>query len=156
MGDGKGHKQLKDCIIELGKHIETNYVLTIQYHGFVKNPTRWTNEFLEFSYIGAPWPIVSNAYMANDGTNVRVGNGGFSLRDSNVLNLPKKMGWHLREEQGWKNEDGQICYYWRKEMLENGIKYAPVEVAAKFSYENPVPENLGIKTFGFHRNHPNE
>jgi hypothetical protein len=40
-------------------------------------------------------------------------------------------------------------------MLENGIKYAPIEVAAKFSYENDVPENMHIKEFfGFHRNYP--
>jgi len=37
--------------------------------------------------------------------------------------------------------------------LENGINYPPVEVAARFSYENPVPENDygNISTFGFHR-----
>jgi hypothetical protein len=39
-------------------------------------------------------------------------------------------------------------------MLDLGIKYAPVEVAAKFSYENPVKENKfgNIPTFGYHRN----
>jgi len=40
-------------------------------------------------------------------------------------------------------------------MLENGIKYAPIEVAAKFSYENDVPENKDIKDFfGFHKHDP--
>jgi hypothetical protein len=39
-------------------------------------------------------------------------------------------------------------------MLDNGIKYAPLDVACKFSYENTIPENIGIKPFGFHRNMP--
>jgi len=64
------------------------------------------------------------------------------------------MGWEVREEQGWKNEDGNICCYYRKEMLENGIKYAPLEVAVKFSYENTIPENVGVTPFGFHRYTP--
>jgi hypothetical protein len=142
----------KYMFLDLGKHINTSHMLYVQAHSWIVNPNLWTNEFLEFSYIGAPWKIVENSYMANDGTISRVGNGGFSLRDSRLLNLPKKMGWGLREEQGWLNEDGNICCYYRKEMLDNGIKYAPLEVACKFSYENTIPENIGIKPFGFHRN----
>jgi hypothetical protein len=120
------------------------------------NPELWNNRWLEWDYCGAPWPVVENSYMANDGTRALQGNGGFSLRSKKICELPSKMKWELREEQGWKNEDGNICCYWRKEMLENGIKYAPVNVSSIFSYENPVIENnFGrIKTFGFHRNIP--
>ena len=144
--------------LELGSYIQTSYCLYIQDHAKILDYTLWNDEWLQYSYIGAPWAIVPNAYMANDGTRSRVGNGGFSLRKSDVMNIPKENHWYLREEQGWKNEDGQICCYWRKEMLENGIRYAPIEVAAKFSYESPVKENNygKIKTFGFHRNAPKD
>lgn len=142
--------------INLFNHVKTPYALLIQHDGYVINYKKWSNEFLEYDYIGAPWMWMSNSYICYDtGEHVRVGNGGFSLRSSKLLRLPKEKGWYLKEEQGWKNEDGNIACYWRKEMLENGIKYAPVEIAARFSYENDVPENLNIKEFfGFHKNDP--
>jgi len=112
----------------------------------------WKDEWLEYDYLGAPWGIVPNTYIANNGETVRVGNGGFSLRSKFLMDLPFNQGFRLRSEQGWQNEDGNICCYYRKEFLKLGIKYAPVEVAAEFSFENVCVENYGRKTFGFHRN----
>jgi len=139
------------AFIHWGDHVETKFALCIQYDGFIIYPNKWSDEFLRFDYIGSPWPVVENTYMANDGTRSRVGNGGFSLRSQLLMRTPKKMGWELREEQGYKNEDGQISCYWKKEFLDLGIKYAPVEVAARFAYENEVPENQNVKPFGFHK-----
>lgn len=139
---------------EMGKHVQTSHCLTIQDHARVLNFSAWRDSWLEYSYIGSPWPIVENSYMANDGTRSRVGNGGWSLRSSYLLNLPKIYDLPLREEQGWKNEDGQICCYYKKEFLNWGIKYAPLDIAVKFGFENIVPENIGIKPFGYHRNLP--
>jgi hypothetical protein len=140
--------------LELGKHVETSHCLYIQHHAFIINPELWNDNWLQYDYIGAPWEVIPNIYIANNGETVRVGNGGFSLRSKKLLDLPKKMGWDLRQEQGWYNEDGNICCYYRKEMLENGIKYAPIEIASVFSFENFVPENIGLDYFGFHRNFP--
>jgi hypothetical protein len=142
----------KFMLLELGNHINTEFCLVIQYDSGVIRPEVWDNNWLSFSYIGAPWPIVENTYIANNGEVARVGNGGFSLRDRIVLDTPRKYGWGLRQEQGYFSEDGNICCYWRKEFLELGIRYAPVEVAAYFSFENEVPENQNVKTFGFHKN----
>ena len=116
----------------------------------------WNNDWLQYDYIGAPFPISENAYWANNGERVRVGNGGFSLRSRKLLEMPLKNNWKLRQEQGFFNEDGNVCCYWRKEFLEEGIKYAPLELAVKFSFETPVQENdFGkTRTFGFHRNLP--
>jgi hypothetical protein len=156
---GREIKEINDfneyMFMSFGNHIETSHCLYVQHHAFVISPEIFNIKWLKYDYIGAPWPIVENAYIANTGERVRQGNGGFSLRSKKLLDLPKKMGWYLREEQGWANEDGNICCYWREEMLENGINYAPVEIAAKFAYENPVPENNygNMKTFGFHRNY---
>jgi len=136
---------------KLYKHVDTEYCLTIQYHAWIATSSLWTNEFLNYDYCGAPWKIIDGAYMANDGTRSRVGNGGLSMRSKRLLSLPEQKGWNLRSEQGWKNEDGNICCYYKKEFLEEGIKYAPVELAAQFSYENPVPENQGVPSFGFHK-----
>ena len=140
--------------LELGSYIQTSYCLYIQDHAKILDYTLWNDEWLQYSYIGAPWAIVPNAYMANDGTRSRVGNGGFSLRKSDVMNIPKENHWYLREEQGWKNEDGQINCYWKKEFLDLGVKYAPIEVAVHFSFETPMLENYNVKSFGYHRNLP--
>jgi hypothetical protein len=139
--------------LELWKHIDTEFALIQQYDSCVLWETEWKDSWLEWDYIGSPWPIVENSYMGNDGTRSRVGNGGFSLRHKKLLQIPYRNGWGLRSEQGYASEDGNICCYWKKEMLKEGIKYAPVEIASHFSFENYVPENENIiKTFGFHKN----
>lgn len=47
-------------IKELNKYIETDYVLIVQYDGFILNPKAWMDEFLEYDYIGAPWWYTDN------------------------------------------------------------------------------------------------
>ena len=146
----------KFVFLDLGKHIETSHCLMVQDHGYVISPEMWVNEWLDLDYLGCAWAVVPNTYMANNGERVRNGNGGFSLRSKKLLDLPKKMGWYLREEQGWKNEDGNVTCYWRKEMLEQGINYGSLADAVDFGYEKPMMENnYGRKKFfGFHRNFP--
>lgn len=139
---------------ELYKYIDTDFALTIQDHAYVLHPDVWDNEWLTYDYLGGLWLYKKDAYIANTGEHVRNGNGGFSLRSKKLMELPSVMGWGMREEQGFKNEDGQINCYWRKEMLGQGIRYAPTEASARFSYENLMSENYGIKPFGFHRNFP--
>jgi len=139
--------------LETGKHIETSHALHVHHHAWVINSEMWDDEWLQYDYIGAPWKVIENTYIGNDGTVARVGNDGFSLKSKKLLDIPKQNNFHLRSEQGYFNVDGQCCCYWRKEMLELGIKYASVEVAAKFSYENEVPENQNdLVPFGFHKN----
>jgi len=141
---------------ELHQYVDTSHCLVIQYDSWVLNPELWDNDWLQYDFCGAPWEWRTNSYLTDGGERVRVGNGGFSIRSRILLSAPKKLGLELEQRQGYWNEDGNICCYWRKEFLEFGIKYAPVEVAARFSYETPVPENnFGkMKFFGFHKNAP--
>ena len=46
----------------------------------------------------------------------------------------------------------EMCIRDRYEQL--GCKFAPVEVAAKFSHEKQLPETQGITPFGFHYHLP--
>lgn len=141
--------------IHLDEHIDTDYCLLIQHDSWVLNPGLWKDEWLEYDYIGAPWAVKDDAYIAwGTGEHVRVGNGGFSLRSKKLLGIPKLKSLPLTHEQGYYNEDGNICCYYRTEFLESGIKFAPVEVAARFSYETSVRENLHINPFGFHKHFP--
>ena len=139
----------------LGKHVNTSHVLYVQAHAWILHPELWDDEWLQYDYIGSPWKHMDDAYIAwGSKEHVKVGNGGFSLRSKKLLEIPKKHGLPLLQEQNWYNEDGNLTCYYRELMLALGIKYAPVEVAAKFAYENDVPENEGILTFGYHRNFP--
>jgi len=142
---------------DLTHHVQTKFCLLIQYDSWVINPGVWDNKWLEYDYIGAPWIISPEAYICHDtGEHVRVGNGGFSLRSKKLLEIPRLHNMELLQEQGWYNEDGNICVYHRKQMLDLGIVYAPVNVAARFSYERHMPENFGVRPFGFHKNLPSE
>lgn len=140
------------CFYEVGDYIETTHALFTQYHAWILDGDIFNNDWLKYDYCGAVWPIRQGSFRGNNGEIVRNGNGGFSLRSKKIMSIPKKLNWPLREEQGFYNEDGNICCYYRKEFLELGIKYAPIEVAADFAFENVVIENYGRRTFGFHRN----
>ena len=142
--------------MDLGDYISTSHCLTVQDHAYILHAELFDPSWLQYDWIGAGWKWMSDSYICHaTNEHVRNGNGGFSLRSKRLIDLPKKMGWQLRSEQGWANEDGNCCVYYRPEMLANGIKYAPVEVAARFAYENDIPENSNINAFfGFHRNNP--
>ena len=139
----------------LTEYIDTPFCLTVQDHAYIINPSMWDDRWLDYDYIGAPWAYREDAYICHDtGEHVRVGNGGFSLRSKKLLDIPITYGMPLKEEQGFYNEDGNLCVYHRKMMLQLGIKYAPLKVACRFSFETPIEEILGLRTFGFHRNRP--
>jgi len=127
-------------IKDLYRYLETDFVLIIQYDGFILDGSRWRDEFLEYDYVGARW-------LGNDGANV--GNGGFSLRSKRLLEALQDG--HLA---GLHPEDVAICVTYRP-LLERkyGIKFAPGAVADLFSWERMLPAHAD--GFGFHdRGHP--
>jgi hypothetical protein len=135
--------------LKLWKHIDTSHCLLVHHDGFVVRPDLWSDEFLEYDYVAAPWPYSETSYITDYGEHVDVGNGGFCLRSFNMLEMPTKLGLKLEERQGYYNDDGNYCVYHRKKFLENGIKYAPKEIASKFSTETIIP-GLSQESFGFH------
>jgi hypothetical protein len=139
------------AIEHLGEYFDTSHVLIVQYHGFVIHPELWDNDFLLYDFIGAPWEARKEFISASTGELVRSGNGGFSLRSKKLYNVIEELGLKCVYDRGYSNDDGLISSFFRKDLLDNGIKYPSVDVAAKFSFENPVPENIGVISFGFHR-----
>lgn len=114
--------------------IETDFVLIAQMDGFIINPSAWSDDFLKYDYIGAPWP---------DGI---VGNGGFCLRSKKLLDALKDISKIFSDER-YHPEDLYICKT-KRNLLETeyGIKFAPFEVANRFSVEN----RPYMGQFGFH------
>lgn len=64
-------------VYELGDHIHTDFALIVHADGFVVHPEMWRDEFLDYDYIGAPWPLPpegdTTTYRDRDGNICRVG-----------------------------------------------------------------------------------
>jgi hypothetical protein len=129
------------CIKELNNYVDTDFCIIYHTDGFIINPHLWNNEFLNYDYIGAPWPL----YFKWVDPNKRVGNGGFCLRSKKFLEESTKLNYT------GGNEDYQLCYVFDEILKNKGIKFAPVELASKFSLEMNNEFNTDInKVFGFH------
>ena len=127
-------------IHDLGAHVRTDFVLVVQYDGFVLHPQAWDAEFLQYDYIGAPIPISGGSL---------VGNGGFSLRSKKLLNAltDPLIAQYDARNAAWQ-EDMAICVQYREHLeREYGVRIAPAALAAKFSAEFTRPH---AGAFGFH------
>jgi hypothetical protein len=149
----------KFIVYELHKYINTDFALIIQNDGFVINPDKWDDKFLEYDYIGAPFPIPPShdniSYRDPFGNLIRVGNGGFSLRSKKILSLPTNLNLEWKPYFGYYNEDGFFSVHNRHLFEEQGCKFAPIEIAANFSIEYNTSETIGKTPFGFHGKHNN-
>lgn len=142
-----------NMVYKLRNYIDTEFVLLVHHDGFVVHPEMFRKEFLEYDYIGSPWPIVEtdNRFMDVYGNVCRVGNG-VSLRSKKLLEYPNKI--NLKWEKigtGTYNEDCFLCCHNRHILLEGGIQIAPIEVAKYFGHEKMIPEIEGITPFLFHQ-----
>lgn len=139
---------------ELYKYIDTDYIMLVHSDGFIVNPKSWDPSFLDYDYIGAPWPVskIKGHFVDAAGDDVRVGNS-VSLRSAKLLRAPSLLGlkWDTEEQLGYLHEDGFLCVH-NKVLLESkGFKFAPLDLACRFSREEPIPENKGVNPFAFHK-----
>jgi hypothetical protein len=122
-------------LAELASFITSSHCLVVQWDGFVIDAGQWEPAFLEFDYIGAPWP------QFHDGHDV--GNGGFSLRSRRLLEACTQPGFRKLHP-----EDVAICRL-NRDYLESkfAIRFADRVVADRFAFERAAPV---ARTFGFH------
>jgi hypothetical protein len=114
--------------------LKCDFVLVIQYDGFVLHPEEFANLFFNYDYIGAPWGGADEPC---------VGNGGFSLRSRKFLEEAALLDYPDTSIA----EDYYLCKLKHDELTARGVAFAPKEIARHFSVEwPPVP----WKTFGFH------
>lgn len=120
---------------ELPRHVRTPHCLVVQWDGFLINACAWDPVFLDFDYIGAPWPQFSDG--------LDVGNGGFSLRSQSLLKACQSPTF-----VSVGAEDVAICRTNRTLLQhEFGIRFADRPTAAHFAYER---ERAAVASFGFH------
>lgn len=119
---------------ELPKHIRSSHFLYAHWDSWVINPAAWSDTFLDYDYIGAPWIHRHPPY--------NVGNGGFSLRGRNMAN-------YIRNKFPFYNpEDYGICVYYRAVLEDQGFCWPRDKIAAQFAAETQWPQDF--LPFGFH------
>lgn len=129
--DYKEYNQL--MLTGMAEHVNTDHMLVVQTDGIANDRTKWTDEFLKYDYIGAPWPWKA------EGDNI--GNGGFSLRSKRMLDAC------LDEHIKLKDLEDTAIAENRKYLEETyNVKFAPTSLAKQFSFELGVYEG----SFGFH------
>jgi len=133
-------KKYSEFIIkELYKYVDTEYALVFQHDGFVLNSSAWSDQFLEYDYIGAPWHHLGD---------LRVGNGGFSLRSKRLLDW---LGNNWKKVRVSINPEDVFISRFAKPFIEKeGMKIAPEEIALKFSLEGDQRSVVWNGEFGFH------
>ena len=97
------------------------------------------HKYIKTDYIGAPW------YLQPWELDKTVGNGGFSLRSRKFLAASARLDYSGFEEP----EDVFLCRSSDKILKQNGIKFAPHDLAYKFSVEDMPYKGQ----FGFHGKH---
>lgn len=131
---------------DIPKFIKTSHVLNIEWDAGIADPSMWDGRYLEYDYIGAPWPWLKDG--------LDVGNGGFTLVSQRLLRF-------LHEHQAPEEYpysfpwDGELCRNLRPRLeKEEGFrfKWAPLEVAKRFAFEygHPTTFSAPPKVFGYH------
>ena len=121
---------------------DSDFMINFHADGMIQNPEAWTDEFLDYDYIGAPWNSGSEG-----------GNGGFALRSKLLCAAASKIDTSPNTPQTglWDNEDVLICKTHAEFMKSEGVKFAPAELAARFSTEHFSFNSQGYsESFGFH------
>ena len=141
-------------IYNLHKYLKTSHALIVQWDGYIYNKNKWDKNFLKYDYIGAPFipRFFDEDYSRDlDGGFHVIGNGGFSLRSRKLLEAPSRF--KLKDENNFTNshEDGFFSVLHRKFLESKGFKWAPYDIAKKFSIETPISrKDLILLPFGFH------
>ena len=145
---------------------DTDYAINFHSDGFIQNQEAWNDYFLEYDYIGAPIKIP----IAQNESQIVVGNGGFSLRSKKICEeieklkssdyLPNLITKDIFKiiPSFFRNEDVYISFLCNKILKEKGFKIADLHTASFFSTEHfsalntkysESPKDM-ISSFGFH------
>lgn len=113
----------------------TPFCLHMEWDAGIGNSYSWNSDWLQYDFIGAPWPFNDNHVVGNTGFALM--SKAFNQATSEVADL------HCDELD---TSDYYMCRTLRPTLEKRFIRFAPKEVAAKFSCEN-VPY---VEQFGWH------
>ena len=134
-------------------HFDTDFVLHIEPDSAIVDPSAWSDEFFDYDYIGAPWSL-SWLETGHDGAKCRddlVGNSGFCLMSKRLCEAVKPIYYELPDSQRGKLADKFICTQIKDRLKEAGMRFAPYEVANRFSVERaPYDGQFGAHKWIMH------
>ena len=139
-----------DELVKPADYCETDYQLYMEWDSCVLNPLAWDDTWLEYDFIGAPWVDHCDPGWPPCDEHNNVGNFGFSLRSRRFCKMIKDA-----VTEHWTNPDIRrqmticdsfACRTMRPWLEQGGIRFAPEDVAARFSCENRVYSGA----FGYH------
>jgi hypothetical protein len=125
-------------------HLHGDFAMSVHHDGFPIRWDLWQSRFLDYDYIGAPWP---------DGT---VGNGGFCIESRKMLDAKRRLPHPSREVDWIENDrvvshsipaDVYLCRTHRKQLETDGVTWSPFGTALEFSTEQIGNDK---ESFGFH------
>lgn len=134
---------------ELHKVIKTDFVINVQADGYAMNREAWSDEFFNYDYIGAPYPIWATLFMTGSMTR-RNGGAGFGWRSIKFL---KAMAQIKYSHDGHAREDIYTSRVYHRQLKNMGCEYAPVDVALRWCVEwrlEDYPFWKPSQSFGFH------
>ncbi len=145
-------------------YVQTDFALCIHHDGYVINPQSWRDDWLQYDFIGAPWPRLPHANHPgkSDFPHGRVGNTGFCLKSKAFMQATNELRDLFVKASRRPDQYGQqysgdafCCQHQRPALEQRGITFAPVEVAAGFAWESNIEEIAGDRpyAFGFHNFH---
>lgn len=125
--------------------VTTSHALLMEWDAGIRDVEMWDPEFLNYDYIGAPWPgSPHGGYNPTGGFNV--GNGGFCLISHRLADYIFTNRHRLDI-----NTDIGISRTYRGEFARDvDAKWAPESVAWRFSFECGPPEQAVKPSFGYH------
>lgn len=137
---------LKSC--DFWKSIGTPTCIIIQDDGMLLNGQD-IQDFLGYDYVGAPWvDTQENAYIKQFINAELVGNGGFSVRNTNkMIEICTKYEHEKRQLFFHNINEIPEDVYFVKHLVKDGCRVAPHNVARKFAVEQVVQ----LKPVGFHK-----
>lgn len=122
---------------ELPDHIGTKWAINIQWDSWIVDVNCWTDEFLRYDYVGAPWWYDDNLNVGN----------GCALRSRSLMRFLQAN--RERFPLSISQEDHLIGRVYRPELEKAGFKWAPETLASQFSLECTRPSG-DSRHFMFH------
>lgn len=138
---------------QLHQYVTTPFCLSIHTDGFLLHPECWDPVFLQYDYVGAPWPANAKHDWAAPHY---MGNSGFCLRSLRLLQttpqLPEEL--YAAHRARWPSmiDDIFTCVIAREALEAQGMRFAPQDLAWRFSREQALgSEPLDLAgSLGFH------
>lgn len=122
-------------ITRITETFSTPFCLNMEWDACLRNPQGWNPEFLEYDFIGAPWPIGMRVpgYPRIDHS-CSVGNTGFCLMSKKFADTLTQASKPTEHEVS-KASDIYVCVTLRPTLEALGIRFAPRGLASRFSCE---------------------